>query len=464
MASNDHSQYLHSNAAEDEAVDSSRNGTLWTAVANIITSLIAAVLFVSWSVAQLGWIAGPVAMIVFALVSLYSTVLLVDCYRFPDPVSGPMRNRSYMDAVRVNLGERKARLCALAQYVVFYGTCIASTLTTAISIRAIRRSDCYHKHGHGSPCHFSERTYMILYGVLQVILCQIPNFNKLWFLSIIAATMSFTYATLGVGLSIAKVAENGVIHGTLGGIATANSATQAQKVWKILQALGGIALAFPYSPLVLEIQDTLKSPPPENRTMKKANLLATVIATALFMLCGCLGYAAFGENTPGNLLAGFGFYEPYWLVDFANACIVAHLLGAYQVFCQPIFAFAEGWISDKWPNSKVINKFQLLISVPLCGLCRVNLLKLCWRTAFVVSTTCIAILFPLFNDMLGVIGAVKFWPLVVYFPVEMYITQKKVQRWTLKWNLMQTLSFLSLLVSLVTAIGSIEGLVKDKKT
>lgn len=47
---------------------------------------------------------------------------------------------------------------------------------------------------------------MILYGVLQVILCQIPNFNKLWFLSIIAATMSFTYATLGVGLSIAKVA------------------------------------------------------------------------------------------------------------------------------------------------------------------------------------------------------------------------------------------------------------------
>ena len=65
--------------------------------------------------------------------------------------------------------------------------------------------------------------------------------------------------------------------------------------------------------------------------MKKANLLVTVIATALFMLCGFLGYAAFEENTPGNLLAGFGFYEPYWLVDFANACIVAHLLGAYQV-------------------------------------------------------------------------------------------------------------------------------------
>ncbi|KAK9994698.1 hypothetical protein SO802_024401 [Lithocarpus litseifolius] len=31
------------------------------------------------------------------------------------------------------------------------------------------------------------------------------------------------------------------------------------------------------------------------------------------------------NDTPGNLLTGFGFYEPYWLIDFANACIVLHL-------------------------------------------------------------------------------------------------------------------------------------------
>jgi amino acid permease len=74
-------------------------------VAHIITSVIGAgVLSLSWGVAQLGWIAGPVVMIVFALITLYSTFLLVDCYRFPDPVSGPHRNTSYRDAVRVNLG------------------------------------------------------------------------------------------------------------------------------------------------------------------------------------------------------------------------------------------------------------------------------------------------------------------------------------------------------------------------
>lgn len=46
---------------------------------------------------------------------------------------------------------------------------------------------------------------MILFGVTQVMLCQIPNFHKLWDLSILAATMSFTYATIGFGLGMAKL-------------------------------------------------------------------------------------------------------------------------------------------------------------------------------------------------------------------------------------------------------------------
>jgi amino acid permease len=78
-------------------------------------------------------------------------------------------------------------------------------------------------------------------------------------------------------------------------------------------------------------QDTLKSPPPESETTQRGNVIA-VVTTTLFYLCvGCFGYAAFGNAAPGNLLTGFGFYEPYWLVGFANACIVLHLLGGYQV-------------------------------------------------------------------------------------------------------------------------------------
>ena len=37
------------------------------------------------------------------------------------------------------------------------------------------------------------------------------------------------------------------------------------------------------------------------------------------------------EYVPGNLLTGFGFFEPYWLVVMANLAIVIHLFGGYQV-------------------------------------------------------------------------------------------------------------------------------------
>jgi amino acid permease len=63
------------------------------------------VLSLAWSVAQLGWVAGPAALICFAVVTYVSASLLSDCYRSQDAEKGP-RNRSYMDAVRFYLDIR----------------------------------------------------------------------------------------------------------------------------------------------------------------------------------------------------------------------------------------------------------------------------------------------------------------------------------------------------------------------
>lgn len=46
---------------------------------------------------------------------------------------------------------------------------------------------------------------MIAFGVIQILFSQIPDFDQLWWLSIVAAVMSFTYSTIGLGLGIAKV-------------------------------------------------------------------------------------------------------------------------------------------------------------------------------------------------------------------------------------------------------------------
>ncbi|KAK3009639.1 hypothetical protein RJ639_015178 [Escallonia herrerae] len=205
-----------------------------------------------------------------------------------------------------------------------------------------------------------------------------------------------------------------------------------------------------------EFDDTLKSPPPEKVTMKKASTMAICITTFFYLCCGRFGYAAFGSSSPGNLLTGF--YEPYWLIDFTNACIVLHLIGGYQVFSQPQFAILERWFVQLFPNSGVVNHNHAL-KLPLLPTLRLNMLRLCLRTAYVASTTGIAIMFPYFNQVVAVAGAFTFWPLVIYFPVEMYFVQANVRPWTAKWVLLRAYKLVCLLLAIFAMVGSIEGLI-----
>ncbi|KAK3193126.1 hypothetical protein Dsin_024436 [Dipteronia sinensis] len=288
---------------------------------------------------QLGWIAGPIVLIAFSIITWFTSALLVDSYR------------------------------------------------------AVKRSNCFHKNGHEAGCHASNNMFMIIFGVIQIILSQIPNFHELSALSIIAAIMSFAYSLIGIGLSITKIADR--------------------------------------------VQDTLKSSPPENQEMKKATFIAVSVTTVFYLLCGTLGYAAFGNNAPGNFLTGFGFYEPFWLVDFANICIVVHLVGAYQVFCQPIYTVVEGWCSRRWPESKFITK-GYPVTIPFYGIFHLKIF-----------------------GVLGLLGAFSFWPLTVYFPIEMYISRAKIRRCSSVWIWLKVLIGKCLVMSLLAATGSIQGIIKD---
>ncbi|CAA3020043.1 probable amino acid permease 7 isoform X2 [Olea europaea var. sylvestris] len=438
----------------DEPFKNEKSGNVWTALAHIITAVIGSgVLSLAWSISQLGWIAAPITMIAFASVTLTSAMFLKECYKSPNPACGSARNGSYLDAVRTILGKKNAWVCGIIVRINFIKLGIVYTITSSISMRAIQRSNCYHNEGHEAACTYRVTYYMLIFGIIQALVSQIPNFRNTEWLSVIAAIMSFTYATIGSALGLAKVIENGEIKGSIGGVPTS---TPAKKVWAVSQALGDIAFAFPFSVIFLEIQDTLRSNPPEKVTMKKASIMAVCITTFFNLCCGGLGYAAFGNSTPGNLLTGFGFYEPYWLVDFANACVVLHLVGGYQVFSQPLFAITERWIVKKFPNCQTLHKDYNPKSIP--GL-RLNLLRLCFRTAYVAFTTGFAILFPYFNQVVGVAGAINFWPIVVYFPVEMYLVQKNIGPQTKKSIILRIFCFVTLVVILFAFVGSIKGLI-----
>ncbi|KAK4770956.1 hypothetical protein SAY87_031488 [Trapa incisa] len=328
-------------------------GALVTASAHIITAVIGSgVLSLSWAIAQLGWAVGVAVLMAFSIISYFTATLLADCYRSPDPITGK-RNYTYMDAIRANLGKptsptQKVQLCGLAQYGNLIGFTIGYTITTSISMVAVLRSKCFHKNGHHVKCHISNNPFMLIFACNQIILSQIPNFHKLSWLSYIAAVMSFAYSSIGVALSIAKVAaSNG-----------------------------------------------------------------------------------------------------------------AKKIHPRQVFCQPIFGFVENWCSDRWPESDFINR-EIDVEIPGYGKYNFNLFRLAWRTVYVIITSLVALIFPFFNDFPGLIGSLAFWPLAVYFPVEMHIARKKMKKYSFMWVCLKALSWICLIVPAVAAVGSVQGLFED---
>ncbi|XP_043703587.1 amino acid permease 8-like [Telopea speciosissima] len=439
-----------------------RTGTVWTATTHAITAVVGSgVLALPWSVAQMGWIFGPLALVIFAVITYYTALLLSDCYRSPDPVTG-RRNYTYVGVVKACLEKKDVVICGICQYMMLWGTIVGYVIVAATSMMAFKRSNCFHYKGHDASCGTSGNTYMLIFGGIEIILSQFPNLEKVTLLSMMAAAMSFTYSFIALYLCIQSFASHHKFRGTLTGVkAGVNGISQSTKVWHSFQALGNIAFAYTYAMLLVEIQDTLKSPPAENKTMKKASLYGLGVTTLFYVSLGCMGYVAFGNNAPGNILTGF--YEPFWLVDIANLAVLIHLIGAFQVYAQPIFTSYEKWLASKWPSTIFFNKVYT-VRLPFTEASfRFTICKLVLRTLFCIITTAVAMAIPFFNAILGLLGSIAFWPLTVYFPVTMYISQAKIKRGSNKWLALQSLSLIAFLVSLVSAIGSVADIVERLK-
>ncbi|KAF8026631.1 hypothetical protein BT93_F3196 [Corymbia citriodora subsp. variegata] len=422
-----------------------RTGTVWTASAHIIAAVIGSgVLSLAWATAQLGWIASPIIMLLFAFVTCYTSEILAACY-----LPG---NYTYMDVVSANVGGFKVKLCGLVQFVIVFGVAVSFTIASSIRMANIQRSICFHKNGVEYQCPISSNPYMIAFGIIEIISSQILPSDQLGWISIVAAVMFPCYSSIELALGIAKIAEMGEIKGSLTGISI-STMTLTQKLQGCCQALGVMAFAYGFFLVFPEIQATI----PQAKTMKKASLVSIAVATLVYMFYGCIGFAVYGNTAPRNILTEFGFYEPYWLVDIADATLVIHLIGAFQVYCQPLFISVEK-AAEKFPTSQ--------IGIPILGRSRykVNLFRLVWRTVFVIVATVVSMLLPFFIDIIGLLGALNFCLLTVYFPIEIYIKHKNIPKRSTHWVCLQILSAACLTISATAAAGSIAGFVDDLKS
>lgn len=134
------------------------------------------------------------------------------------------------------------------------------------------------------------------------------------------------------------------------------------------------------------------------------------------------------------------------------------------MYGQPIYAKYEGWLAKKWPESVFFHHVYTLQLPLLKGQAlQFTPCKLVFRTVFVVVTTVISLMLPFFNAILGLLGAVAFWPLTVYYPVTVYMAQAKIKRGEWTWVILQCLSMAALVVSLLAAIGSVADIAQRFK-
>lgn len=401
---------------------------VYTAIGHVITAVIGAgVLSLPYSMSMLGWVAGPMCLLLFAFITLYTSQLLAECY-----VIDGRRQRTYTDVVHTTFGDTGYVVLGVIQHSNLYLTALAYHITATISLQTVATQIC---SAHAvQNCFDSYWKWAIIFGAFQVVFVQMPDLNYYWWASLIGAAMSFSYSIIALGLSISKRST----HGTAGG----QDLAPADKAFGVLNAIGSILFAYSFSMILIEIQDTLKPNDTEGvvRPMKVAVNFSVGAMTLFYLAVAIAGYMAFGNSVPNNILTGFA--NPLWLVAMANVMVVIHLIPAYQVYSQPFLSFVE-FHYGKW-------KYAVLPGMPF---------RLFFRTAFVVSVAFLAICLPFFSDIIGFVGAIGFWPATVFFPIECWIRVYKPERAKLLW--LRVLNVACLVVTVAATIGSIQQIVVD---
>lgn len=298
----------------------------------------AGVLALPYSVSWLGWVAGPILIIVFYLFSMLSSILLASLYE----VNGVEHGR-YHHVVSHILGKRQAVWASVFQLANIFLTMVAYTITGASALVAI----AHIAYEYEGVTDFSTKTFdpsqggvwkmTLIFGAAELVLSQVPSLEEAWWVSVLGTIGSLIYALIALILGLVHASNN---EGSVGG----RESSPANKAFNILNSLGAIGFAFNFSLILPEIQDTLKQPPSAVRTMKTVCAFAVTGCFVFYFMISVAGYAALGNNVAPIILDSF--CGPNWAILLAQIAILLHMLTAYQVFGQAMFNTLESHV--KW--------------------------------------------------------------------------------------------------------------------
>lgn len=452
----------------EQDLSAQRNGTWIHGIFHIITAVIGSgVLYLPFFFAILGWVGGVIMLLLFGAITWYTSRLLADAM-----VINGVRHRTYQSAVEAVFGRRGGILLAIVQYPNLVLTAIAYSITAANSMNSFAQS--YPSFANSSICEATDvingQTYCIqskywvftiAFAGLQLFMSQIPNLDSAAWASAIGALMSFGYSFICLGMSIYQLATFGQEPTSATGYMNyldGSPVTSAQQTWDVFNAFGGIVFAFSFSFILIEISDTVKDTGKGAVWhMKRAVWVSVAIITTFYFFVSVLGYLAYGQQA---------LYENVYIIDFwsnssgvwqtnnattnvsraANLMVLIHMIPAYQVFSQPVFAAVERMIRHSKRQSRLATTSRWTF-------------RILFRSSYVVIVCFIAIALPFFSDFVGLIGALGFWPATVLFPIEMYRKLHKPGKGMTIW--LETLNVFCALITICAVIGSIQLIIQS---
>ncbi|WOL15578.1 lysine histidine transporter 1 [Canna indica] len=439
-------------------ITSSRNAKWWYSTFHNVTAMVGAgVLGLPYAMSELGWGPGIAVLVLSWTITLYTLWQMVEMHEM---VAGKRFDR-YHELGQHAFGEKLGLWIVVPQQLmVEVGVNVVYMVTGGKSLKQFHDIvSSRSKYGHVSysqegkitcpDCKPFKLTYFIvIFGCVQLVLSQLPNFNAISGVSLAAAVMSLGYSTIAWGASAAEKGRNEAAAAApeYGYKAT----TTAGTILNLFSAMGTLAFAYAGHNVVLEIQATIPSDPekPSKRPMWKGVVAAYVLVALCYFPVALVGYWAFGNAVEEDILVSLK--RPWWLIAAANMMVVVHVVGSYQVYAMPVFDMME---------SLLVKKYRFPPG---------QTLRLIARSIYVALTMVVAIIFPFFNELLGFFGGFAFAPTTYFLPCIIWLSICKPRRfslsWIINWVSKTICIIIGVLLMIVSSIGGLRKIILKAKT
>ncbi|CAO2210379.1 unnamed protein product [Urochloa humidicola] len=412
-------------------INARRNAKWWYSAFHNATAMVGAgVLSLPYAMSELGWGAGVTVLLLSWIITLYTLWQMVEMHEM---VPGKRFDR-YHELGQHAFGEKLGLWIVVPQQlVVEVGLSIVYMVTGGQSLQKFYDVIC-------PKCKHIRTTYFIMiFASIHFVLSQLPNFQSISSVSLVAAVMSLCYSAIAWIASLAKGKSADVDYHL-------RATKTPGKVFGFFGALGNVAFAYAGHNVVLEIQATIPSTPeqPSKKPMWQGVVVAYIIVAVCYFPVSLIGYWAFGNQVDENILITLN--KPKWLIALANMMVVVHLIGSYQVYAMPVFDMIE---------TVLVRKFWFTPGLRL---------RLIARTIYVVFTMFVAMTFPFFSELLSFFGGFAFAPTSYFLPCIMWLTVYKPKRFSLSWFTNWACIAIGMLLMVISPTGGLRQIILKIKT